>query len=608
MNIERDQQELITLQQTSDEPRLSRLDIMSGVAGIAIIVLTILAFMYMPTFPNRFKGVMDESYKRAFLQLHIILGGVFCSAFLLTPALNLSLNLSLNRLRGKWRNIFTYGALVSTCVFCCWFILHFGRDQFGAWDYNILIDTGWRQISGQRPYVDFPATTPAGFNLGIRDAFYFFGASWDANLYLTAGFTCATFVWLYWLMRRLSMGRLASIAVSFAIESATTLALCFWWYNNTTLVCTTVFFLSCLAYVMHPRSWSVQLSYTGSLAVLALMKPNVAGLTMLGCVLLLFFITESKVRLVFLTALAGCVALVLLRLHHVPIKEMFESYISVARERGGIRERFAFRQSHKFQQHAAELWIFCMALPLLGLVPRVYTQIRQRDGRGLGLSSLLAFSLAITLYGLLTNAEFRDLECAVLMAAIGVISFGLRWNGTWLRRFTTAIVCASIACDLTFGAERLRVYDIGAHLFFEWQDNQHPIDRGFLRHMRVSRPMLRVQAEVEQAVRANPGSYFFGPRLEYEYAVCKLTSPAGYPTYWQPGTAFGSAESSRLLGTWRQHHFETLVFMRPGFYDYDFGMFYSFYPKGFLDAINESYISDDRYPDLVVYHLREAAR
>ena len=156
--------------------------------------------------------------------------------------------------RTKWRDDYVYGVLSVVCVFFFWFVVHYGRKQFSAFDFNVLIEMGWRQILGQRPYVNFPTTTPPGFNLGIKYAFEIFGVSWDANLYFAAIFTCVSFLWMYWLLRRLSAGQLASLAVAFAIECAAMLTLDFWWFNNSALICAAVFFLSCLGYAKQPRS------------------------------------------------------------------------------------------------------------------------------------------------------------------------------------------------------------------------------------------------------------------------------------------------------------------------------------------------------------------
>ena len=252
----------------------------------------------------------------------------------------------------RWRNAYTYAALLGICAFLCAFLIHAGRWQFGGFDYNIMVETGWRLIQGQRPYVDFPTTTAPGFNLGIKYAYQMFGVNWDANLYFGAIFACLTFLWMYWLMVRLAMGRLASMAMAFAIECAGMLTLCFWWYNDSVMVLAAVFFLSCLAYANKPQPASIQVSFFLSLTLLSLMKPNMAGPTIVGGVVLLFLVTERKLRLVLLTLAATAAAVAVLLLNHVSIPAMLASYLSVAKEHGGLRARFGYRLMSRFQQHS----------------------------------------------------------------------------------------------------------------------------------------------------------------------------------------------------------------------------------------------------------------
>jgi hypothetical protein len=576
-----------------------------AVAGAVILALTLTTCAVISSSPRHFGRISSDGfYRQAWLRLDTILAGVFLGAYLLTPAAAAGVAW----LRPRWRNAYTYAALAGTCAFMSYFLVHFGRWQFGAWDYNIIIDTGWRQILGQRPYVDFPATTPAGFHLGTKYAFELFGVNWDANLYFSTIFTWATFLWMYWMMMRLSMGRLASLSVAFAIECAAMLTHCSWSYDNGTLVLAAVFFLSCLVYAREPQPVGVQISYLASLTLLSLMKPNIAGLMIAGAVVLLFFATDRKLRLAVLTLGAVVAALAVLALNHVPALAMLTSYFSVAKERGGIGARFAYRQMSEFEGHSALFWVSVLALPLLGAVPKGAKQIWQRDWRGMASTLLFSLSLLVAIYGLATNGEFRDAECTALLAAGGVITFGLRWNGTFLRRITIAILCASIAGDLYYGAARTYVYSSGPHVFFEWQDNEHRADSRFLKNMRLGAPMIEVEREVKQALDTNPGPYFLGPRIDFNYAVFGLRSPERYPVYLQPGTSVSRASVPQLLENWQDHHFETLIFIKHPYVGpaRPHGMAFTFYPQEFLDTIDRAYVQDDKsYPDITVYRLRE---
>ena len=102
--------------------------------------------------------------------MNVISAGVLLSVWLLVPFFRRVAELFSTR----WRAAYTVGGLLAACGFLSVFIIHFGNRQFGAWDFGVLIDTGWRQILGQRPYTDFISPLPPGFNLGIKYAFELF--------------------------------------------------------------------------------------------------------------------------------------------------------------------------------------------------------------------------------------------------------------------------------------------------------------------------------------------------------------------------------------------------------------------------------------------------
>jgi hypothetical protein len=584
----------------TEEKSRSRLDVISPWLALAVLSLTTLGVVFTPA-SLKWVGPLAPNDQFLF-RLYSILAGGFLAAFCLVPTLASPVHF----FRQRWRNGYSYGALLGICAFLWTFLIHAGRWQFGGYDMSVLIEMGWRQIQGQNPYIDFPTTTPPGFNLGIKYAYQLFGVTWDANLYFSAIFACLTFLWMYWLMVRLSLGRLAAAAISFAIECAGILTLCFWWYNDSVLILAAVFFLSCLAYAGRPRAASVQVSYVVSLTLLSLMKPNIAGVTISGGVVLLFLVTDRKIRLVLLTLAAMAAAVGVLLLNHVSIPAMLASYISVAKEHGSVRNGFGFQQITGFDRYSALFWIAVLSVPLLGLVPKIFHLAGERNWKGIINCLFFPLALMIALYGLATNGEYRDVDCTVLLAAGAVLTFGLRWNGPLLRRVYIAILFSSITGDLYYGAERVRVNGIGPHVFFEWQDNQHRIEGGYLKNMRVSSTMIEVEQEIKLATEANPGPYFFGPRLDFNYAVLGLPSPKHSPVWWAPGTAFAVADQARLIQVWQQHRFQTLIFLNA---DYAYGTLadffeYTFYPKEFLDIIDRDYVRDESYPFITVYHRR----
>ncbi len=147
------------------------------------------------------------------------------------------------------------------------------------------------------------------------------------------------------------------------------------------------------------------------------------------------------------------------------------------------------------------------------------------------------------------------------------------------------------------------VYFCSAAYIFEWQDNQHLVESGYLRNMRLSSTMIEVEREVKQAKDANAGPYFFGPRVDFNYAVLGVPSPEHSPAWWEPGTAFSVSDQARLIQVWQEHRFQTLIFLKvnnPWHFEP------AYYPPELFDAIRRGYVEDTSYPVLTIYHRRSA--
>ncbi len=564
-----------------------------------VLVLTTFAFLHPKVlFRREFNSLpVDSFYKVAIYRFHLVLIGAALIAWLLEPACSFALRRFRNGVPPQRQRTLGTVAIAFACVASAAFVVVFGRWQFGGFDYNIIVDIGWRQILGQRPYVDFLTATPPFFNLGILAAFRLFGVSWNAMLFFTALFTAATLVWLFCLFRRLGMSRIAALGVTCTLEVITMLSCCFWWYNNTTLLLAAIFFLSSQLLLRAPHTHFAQASFVVSLALLALAKPNIAGVTIVGCLALLLFITKQRGRVALLAFVAAVLALLVLHFTHTSLQGMLSSYRGVAKERGPFSS-FGFDEFSPGEQALNVLWYFILCLPLLSCIRPMLAELRARRWQAAAGWLFFPLSALVAVYGLRGNGELRDAEATLLVSALGLLAFALRIERLQLRRFTLALLCAMAASNLYTGMARHRVYTIGAHNFFEWQDRNHLIATGRFQHMRVSQTFVEVNDEVQQAVRANPGPFFFGPRVDYNYMLLGLPSPTHFPAWWHPGTAFDRSQTTEIIEHWKAQRFPTLIYLKTRS---------TYYPPMFLDAIHSQYIRDDRFPRITVYHLRPSS-
>ncbi len=536
----------------------------------------------------------DSAFVHATFRFYVLLLEGILSGWLVQPFCTAALAVARSRCSPRIRRALIALSLAATCLFVSTFLITVGRHQFGAWDYNILIDVGWRQILGQRPFVDFITPTPPFFNLTAALAFRLFGVTWNANLYLCSLFSCLTLTWAFLLFRGLGMRSAAALGTSLLIQTAAMLTCCFWWYNNTTLVLAALFYLASLHLARCPTSRFAQISFVILLGVLPLTKPNIAGVTIIGCVAALLMSSPHRGRALLLTLAGLLLSGLLLLAAHVSLLDMIATYRGIARERGAC-STFGFQQLSIGEQRMTWIWMPVLCLPLLGIWRPMRADLRGARRRQAAFWAFFPLAAIIAVCGIAGNGEMRDVECTLLIAALGLLACVFNTESPLLTRFTVALMCGMLVSNLYAGLARLRVYSIGHHVFFEWHDNNHLSHSGFLKDLHASASLTEVDEQVTQAIGSNPGPIFFGPRLDFEYATHRLPSPLHWASFFQPGTAFDRSQTSSLIRSWSDQRFRTLVFLKNE---------YTFYPDSLMTEIQTQYTRDDRYPSLSVYRRR----
>ena len=586
---------------------LSRLIFTASVLGAAVLVATVVAFILCPhilQYKDPSVDAMSDTFLgTVFKKRTIVLEwGLFFSTILLAPGIS-----RLHRVRSGY----SMAALTLSSVFFAWFIFHFGNRQFGAWDYNIVIDTGWRQILGQRAYTDFVTPNPPGFNLGIYYAFRLFGVTWNAQLFGIILFCLVTFFWIFWLLRQFSAPPLYALFLAFSVEGITILPLCFWWYNDTTSVLAAIFLLSALLCARQDAeggedlgSRAGWLSYLVSTGLFCLMKPNIAGLLISAVTILLFVAVRNKRRFVLVTFGGIVLCLAILLVNHVSISAMIRSYHDAAIERGGL-SRFGLDGFTRRDRYRLVLWTLLLAAPLLALLPRFIAAMR--NGRWRVLASLLMFttSVPVALYGMFTDGEFKELETSVIVVSCGVLCLDLPKYWAFFRPFFIAMAVSMLGVTIYQGATRERVRRISPGYFFEYFNADRPIRDRFFSSMTSTSLMDAVQSDVKRATQTFPGPIFLGPRLEFEYADMNIPSPTGWPIYYQPGTSFARRDEDRLTSVWISHNFQTLIF-RNDFPNILFKEhpFFDYYPNDLVETIRHQYELQPGFTRIQVYTRR----
>jgi hypothetical protein len=136
-------------------------------------------------------------------------------------------------------------------------------------------------------------------------------------------------------------------------------------------------------------------------------------------------------------------------------------------------------------------------------------------------------------------------------------------------------------------------------VYFERADAEYNPGVPYFQHMRASKRMQDVIAQMAQVLRDSGRPVFFGPNLEFGYAAFEIDSPPHLPLWWYAGSSFTAADEPSIAEAFRSSGFPTLVFLRGDPTDTT---------SAIQRMIRESYVEDDRWPQLTVYRLRTTAQ
>jgi len=493
-------------------------------------------------------------------------------------------------------------AVIACTVSIAAFVEICGHRELGTWDFGIMLDTGWRELQGELPYSGFVTPNPPLFNLGVLYSYRIFGVSWNGPLHSLALLAAGTFLWHFWLLRKLKLPVFLAILSAFTIQMVSTVLLSFWWYNNTVAVIAAGFLFTCAVILQGSTESRIWVSYVVSLAALGLSKPNIAGLVIVFGVAALLMCGRERKKLLLHTAVAVGIAILVLVVHGISVTDMLQSYRGAARERGGLSTFGMQIVVGKVRRGMLILWVLLLASPLLlQVLPYGRGSTFLKDRRRLGVAVLMLGALVTSCYGILTDGEFKDLEWVTLIAMGCVIVFPANGFGpisaprNYQRAFAALLIGLSLV-DAYEAYRRDRVRAIGIQYFSGGGDAPlFPLPSPFFSGMHASAAAVEAIRALETVPLGDHQRVFFGPRLEFAYPMLGVRSPDHLPIYWQPGTSFSRSSEGHLEDVWQQKHFETLVFVKGE---------YIFYSDHFRSMILANYVADESRPAITVWTRR----
>ena len=160
---------------------------------------------------------------------------------------------------------------------------------------------------------------------------------------------------------------------------------------------------------------------------------------------------------------------------------------------------------------------------------------------------------------------------------------------------------------LALGWTRYRVEQIGREAFFQdgpmaTIDARVPFLEGFKGSPRFARVVADIQYILarEQAQNSPPPRVFFGPRLEWGYAVFRRPSPKGLPIWWAPGVSFQPEAEESIVARFKEQAFDLLLFSRID-YEQVQGVDSSGLPEPVKEWVRAEYAPEARGPLMVLH-------
>ena len=510
--------------------------------------------------------------------------------------------------------------LAVMAVMAAW-ILNRGMIQFGSYDQSIIINSGWLQLLGRKPGVDYPYTLPPWFFLGCKYAMQWFGVTWRANIILTAGYAALTCAWCYALVRALDLPHRLSLFIAFAGQALTLMLTSFWWHNALTGLAAIVLTLSALAWLHRPESKLLPVSLTVAMVLVLLSKPN-AWLLPVAIIIILLTSPRHRVRACSCALIAIAVSALLVQLLVIDVLSLLHTYRELARTRAADPEQLKAllhmgKEQGEIDLEVLKLYAVAAIFVALWLAQRTAAAVRQRTSNSIGASPkevpkaskaaplsplggtgqgeggeaanernpsarrrhrllgrenlCYAAALATGIAFYVGNKEMKVMDLALPLLTAGV------WAATYGRTFlpTTgparyagrAIVFASLwfLCYSTLealcaGWVRERVQFVGKH-YYDPVLCQRPPGTNLFTGVRSGSGLVRTIDQLNQFLALHPRDVvFFGMHLEFAYAAFDRVPPRGLPIWWHFGTSYLPEDLPELARIFHSRRIPWLIF------------------------------------------------
>lgn len=483
--------------------------------------------------------------------------------------------------------------------------LYCGMRQFGGWDFSILVDSAWKFYQGEVPYKDFVCTTPPGFLIGGMLAFKFFGARWFSLVLAAAIYGGLTFLWSCWLLKKLTESRLVALLLACLLQACTTVLISFWWFNSITTIAGVLFFLSAILLFSSRDLISAWLSYLGSLILLSLMKPNTAGIEIVGITAVLFFsfLNKERIKLILISTVAFVGSVTILSLFNIHVTNLLSSYASIA-HRAFTLKQFIYNNLFQMDVFERSLMIAVWLIFIFWIVVLLINAVRFFTPQ----TALGLVAITTGIFATVNNCEIALVNLQLILFGVWIFmedakkserGFFAQGESFFAKNDLLFTLLCFFLVGLSFGEAVMRSRVKGVGDFFQYTTSREVIAGDFFEGLCASPFFVELHRELAATLPfyiERKDSIWFGPRLGWAYADFDLPSPADQPVAWEREVFYAPQQEPYLIRSWIEKKFEVLVFLKNDF---------TYLPIELLQFISNNYFLVQQQRAIMIFHRKK---
>jgi hypothetical protein len=438
--------------------------------------------------------------------------------------------------------------------------IYTGNNQFDGFDLSGIVDVGWRQITGQKPYIDFICVLPVGFLIMIKYAYQLLGISWNSISILNSFFLFTSFWWLFYLFRNLKITIVTSFLFTLMTEMVTVFIISYWWYNSITVVACIIFLLSAISLLNEDKSKiQIIISYILSLSILVMLKPNISMIFVFFITIILLTDKNISFRIILYSLISALITIIFIYLNGLDPFVIFNGYLNAAER--ALPDKF-FSGFEFFEKIAQAFEFLFLCLCFVSII--IYKKSKNIDTRQVvfkRINLIYAVCIFTGLFQWGTSREISIVSFPLIFIPLFLLTLNFI-NYSNIKKVYYSCIIFLILAGFILGILRYRIQLVGP--FFEVTSQK--TENKYFKNCYESPSFNETLNEINTAVSNSADkTIFFGPRLEFSYCVFNVESPKNIPLYWFKGSSYSSLQEPEIISTWKTKSFDVVIIRKNDF-------------------------------------------